>query len=722
MTPDTVAELLAQALRAIEAGWWSDARTLLEQAQQIDGRRPDVLINLGLACLNAGSPRDAIAPLKKAVTLRPDIPDGHSNLGLALSATGRHKEATASLARAVRLAPGDARLLHDLGVVCHAAGDLPGAARAFREALERQPGLVDTRFNLGNVLRLAGDLPGAETAWRTVLQTVPSHLPSALNLGSLLLGERRPAEALEGFDRILPVHPEVAALHNGRGNALHELGRLDEALDAFARAASLDPESAEIRYNLANQQLQLGLVDAALETFRQVLRLDPAHAQAAQNLLFTLNYADAIPADEVARLHREWASVVAGGGASGGPAGGLGSGARKRDEASGQRKQSLTPVPDRAVGPSKRRIGFVSADLRSHSVAWFLLPLLETLDRTRFEVYCYSNSPNEDGITERLRAASDGWRPIVGLDDAAAARQVRDDRIDLLVDLSGHSAGHRLGLFRRRPAARQATWLGYPNTTGLAEVDVRLVDAITDPPGAADDRSGDERAQSLASERLLRIAGCFLCYGPPPDAPPVSVRQPDGGASPLVFGSFNNLQKISAATLDLWAAVLAADPGSLLALKAGSLEQPGVQARLRAAFAARAIDPARLRFLPRDAGIPGHLARYGGIDVALDTFPYHGTTTTCEALWMGVEVVSLAGDRHASRVGASLLAAAGCPQYCVTDRDGFVTAALEAARTARADPTARARRRERLTDSLLLDRTRFAAHFADAIEQTLSRP
>ncbi|MCE2946390.1 MAG: tetratricopeptide repeat protein [bacterium] len=708
-SPDPVSELLAQASRAIAAGWWSDARTLLEQAQQIDGRRPDVLINLGLACLNIGAPREAAVVLKKAVVLRPDIPDAHSNLGLALSATGRHKEAVASLTRAVRLAPADARLLHDLGVVCHAAGDPAAAMAAFRRALGLEPSLVEARFNLGTVLRLDGQPAAAEAAWREVLQDAPGHLPSALNLGSLLVVQKRPADALACFDGILAqleggdagdgvrVVDALAALHNGRGNALHDLERLDEALDAFARAAALDPDSAEIRYNLGNQQLQLGLVDSALATFRQVLRLDPAHAQAAQNLLYSTNYADAMPAAEVAQLHRMFGPVAAG-------------------QRAGQAVAAPPPKPSgapRAAGVCLR-IGFVSADLRTHSVAWFLLPALAALDRDRFEVHLYPTAPTADDMTARLRAASAGWHPIDTLDDAAAARQVRADGIDLLVDLSGHTAGQRLGLFARRPAPRQATWLGYPNTTGLPQMDCRLVDAITDPGDAA---------QRLASERLLRIDGCFVCYRPPSDAPDVAPRRhAAGGDDPgqIVFGSFNNLQKLSASTLDLWSRLLAAEPGSRLALKAGSLEQAGVQARLRAAFAARGIDPDRLQFLPREPGIATHLARYAGIDVALDTYPYHGTTTTCEALWMGVPVISLAGDRHASRVGASLLAAAGCPQWSVQDEAGFIAAAREAARQARADPSSRLRLRKQLAGSLLLDGARFAANFGAAVDAAVA--
>jgi predicted O-linked N-acetylglucosamine transferase (SPINDLY family) len=706
MLPDSAGELIAQAMSAIQAGHWSDARTLLEQARQIDGRRPDVLINLGLACLNTDAARDAVVHLKKAVALAPGIAQAHSNLGLALSAAGRHKDAVASLTRALRLSPGDAHLHNDLGVVCHAAGDRAAATAAFRQALQLLPELIDARFNLGNLLWLNAESAAAESAWCEVLRVIPGHLPSANNLASLLVGEGRAADALDVLDRVLPANDGFAPLHNARGNALNRLSRLDEALSAFARAAALDPDSAEIRYNLANQQLQLGQIDAAIDAFRAVLRLDPGHAQAAQNLLYALNYADSIAATDIARLHREFAGTAAGG-----------PGPQSARQEPARQKPPPAVAPPAAARPAagaRLRIGFVSADLRTHSVAWFLLPLLEALDRDRFEVHCYASGATHDAMSDRLRAACAGWHAIDTLDDAAAARQVQADRIDLLVDLSGHSAGQRLGLFARRPAPKQATWLGYPNTTGLPAIDFRLVDEITDP---------GEAAQALASERLLRIDGCFICYRPPLDAPEVALLRSaaDGGEDgPIVFGSFNNLQKLSASTVELWSLLLAAEPDALLALKSAGMEQPGVQSRLGAAFSGRGIDPARLRFLPREAGIPAHLARYAGIDVALDTFPYHGTTTTCEALWMGVPVVSLTGDRHASRVGASLLSAAGSPQWSVQDPAGFVTVAREAARIARADPASRLRLREQLAGSLLLDEARFAAAFGAAVTAAIA--
>ena len=350
-------------------------------------------------------------------------------------------------------------------------------------------------------------------------------------------------------------------------------------------------------------------------------------------------------------------------------------------------------------------MGFVSADLRTHSVAWFLLPLLCALDPRRVQAVAYANGGREDAMTDRLRTACRGWRRIDSMTDSQVVEQVRADGIDLLIDLSGHSAGHRLGVFAQRAAPLQGTWLGYPNTTGLPNMDLRLVDAITDPI---------DTAQALASERLLRIEGGFLCYRAPEDAPEPAQRD---AHAPPTFGSFNNLQKISPSTLDLWAAVLSAEPEASLLLKAGGLEQASVQARLRAAFASRGIAPARLRFLPRTAGVAEHLAAYAEIDVALDTWPYHGTTTTCEALWMGVPVITRVGDRHASRVGASLLAAAGCAEDVSADLDGFVGAARRALARVRADARSRAALRARLAASALTDAAGFADRFTRALER-----
>ncbi len=783
---DPLIDLLARAEHALQAGLWTDARLLLESALRRAPRHAPALVALGHALLNEGDAAAAIRPLRRAVATAPALPAAHGTLSMALSAQGQHAEAMASAERASRLAPADTQAWLTLGRVRLAAGEARPAIEAFATAARTSPDDPEGWFSAGVAWQTIGDLVQAEQAWSQALAVAEGHLPSRLNRASALVALDAADRALADYDRALAAAPDFARAHHGRGNALHALGRLDEACAAYARAVALDPDDPELRYTLADQQLQLGEIESAIAGYRAALARAPAHAQAAQNLLYALNYSDAVDALTVASEHRRLAGVAAGeasaqsairspteaggvrakpvavaapGDASDTPGGRItvmGAASTSPPPSSSiprpmpapsaapaapaalmvpraptvpttpatgiptaaptavMPRAALTPSPDpapaaaRAPAASSRtplRVGFVSADLRTHSVAWFLLPLLRALDPRRVQAVGYANGGREDAMTDRLRSACTGWRRIDSMTDSQVVGQVRADGIDLLIDLSGHSAGHRLGVFAQRAAPLQATWLGYPNTTGLATVDLRLVDAITDPL---------DTAQALASERLLRIEGGFLCYRAPDDAPE---PRPRDAHAPPTFGSFNNLQKISPSTVDLWAAVLSAEPEASLLLKAGGLEQASVQARLQAAFASRGIAPARLCFLPRTAGVAEHLAAYGEIDVALDTWPYHGTTTTCEAMWMGVPVITRVGDRHASRVGASLLTAAGCAEDVAGDTAGFVGAARRALARVRSDTQSRAALRARLAASALTDAAGFADRFTRALEQ-----
>jgi len=612
-----------------------------------------------------------------------------------------------SLTRAARLAPGDAQLHYNLGTVLHAGGDASDARAEFAAAIEIDPTFADAHYNLGNLLREAGALDEAERAYRTVLGLRVDDLPARLNLAGLLLSASHFAEALECYEQVLCSAPGLATAQNGRANALHGLERFDEALDAFTRAAALDPDSAQIRYNLANQQLRLGLTEPAIESFRRTLALDQTHAQAAQNVLLALNYSDRATGHEIAGACRQWARVA------------VPDAAPAARSAAGQRSRAgLTRATGEAVQPRvpglRLRLGFVSADLRLHSVAFFLMPLLESLDPDRVEVFCYANQSLQDGMTQRLQAASSVWRDILPLDDQTAARMIAEDAIDLLVDLSGYTAGHRLGVFARRPAPVQVSWLGYPASTGQPFIDARIVDSITDPVDPAD--AAVAAPDTHAKERLLRLDRCFVCYQPPRDlteaTQAVVARDPH---APLVFGSFNNLAKLSEATIALWAAALCAVPASQLVLKAAGTEQAGVRTRLLAAFTSHGIEPSRLRFLPRAPSLAAHLSCYADIDIALDTYPYHGTTTTCEALTRGVPVVSLIGDRHASRVGASLLAAAGMPQWAVDTHAAFAGRVAELAEHIRSGRFVRSALQQQIKASPLCDAGAFARAFTEAV-------
>jgi predicted O-linked N-acetylglucosamine transferase (SPINDLY family) len=350
------------------------------------------------------------------------------------------------------------------------------------------------------------------------------------------------------------------------------------------------------------------------------------------------------------------------------------------------------------------RIGFVSPDLRTHPVAFFLEPLLEGLDRLRMEVFVYHQSVQEDATTARLRAAAgpERWRAKSWVNAAGLVAAIRADRIDVLVDLAGHTADQQLLALAARPAPVQVTWLGYPNTTGLAAMDYRIVDSITDPAGA----------EALATERLVRIDPCFLCYRP--------VRGVEGERrenGPLTFGSFNNPAKLSGATVALWSRVLNEAPGSRLVLKGKALEAEGARRHVLGAFSRHGVAPERIELRGHTASLEEHLAGYGGIDVALDPIPYNGTTTTCEALWMGVPVVALRGDRHAARVGASILSAAGVPELIAESEEAYVGLARELAGDTGRRGEYRGTLRRRVEASALCDERAFAARFAGALRE-----
>ena len=596
------------------------------------------LLNHGVAHHQAGRLDEAEACYRRAWSLNPNGWDAPHLLGLVAHARGRHAEAVDLIARAVKAKPNEAGFWFNYGNVLAAAGRDAQAVDVYRQATFLKPTFVEAYVNGGNALERLGRLPEV-------------------------------VRVREAVARLTPADPEA---HLGVGWIYHRLGHLGPAVAAYRGVLDLRPDHVTAHRHLTVALAGLRQTAAAADAARAAIRLDPADAGFASNLLLTLQYGDAVPPAGVFAEHVAW----------------------------GDRFPAV-PRPPAARRPGRVRVGYVSGDFRDHPVAGFILPLLRHHDRDRFEVFCYSTIPPPgDAATALVRAAADQWRELASQSDDAAAALVAADGIDVLVDLSGHTAGHRLGLFARRPAAVQVTYLGYPGTTGLRAMDYRITDAVADPPGATD---------ALHTERLVRLPRCFLCPAPPPLAPDVGPG-PDDDA--FTFASFNVANKVSPTTVRLWAGVLAAVPNGVLAVKAVGLMGDDAKARLRAEFAAAGVDPGRVRVWPVDPNHRDHLGRYGNVDVAVDTFPYNGTTTTVDALWMGVPVVTLAGATHASRVGASLLTAAGLGGWVAESRERFVEIAAGAAADRTALKALRRGMRERLLASPLFD----GAGFARAIE------
>lgn len=353
------------------------------------------------------------------------------------------------------------------------------------------------------------------------------------------------------------------------------------------------------------------------------------------------------------------------------------------------------------------RIGYVSGDFRRHAVANFLFPVFENHDRASFEIHCYSNNPRDDDVTARLAKSVDRWRRISGLKDEEAARLIAEDGIDLLIDLSGHTAYNRLLLFARQPAPVQATWFGYLGSTGLEAIRFKLVDAITDPPGAAD---------AHYCEELIRLEHGTFCYAPIDDVP----LEPPPERGRIRFGSFNNPAKLSPGTLDLWGRLLTAVGDAELVLKGRPFADPQVRQRLLKRFEDRGIPEKRVVLLEHIASPQRHMAAYADIDIALDPFPYNGVTTTCEALWMGVPVVALLGDRHSGRIGASLLTRVGLEDMIARNEEDYIRIAVDLA--ADRDRRAELRKglRERMAASPLCDGPRFTRALESAYRKISS--
>lgn len=359
------------------------------------------------------------------------------------------------------------------------------------------------------------------------------------------------------------------------------------------------------------------------------------------------------------------------------------------------------PPPTNPPDPDRRlRIALLSHDFKQHSCAYFIEPLLAHRDPAHAHVSLFATSAQTDAVTARLRPLADAWKDVSSGDPQALADATRAERIDILIDLGGLTGGARVFAFAARLAPVQITYLGYPNTTGVPGVDYRFVDAVTDPAPAAD---------ALATEKLVRLPGCFLCYQPERDAP-----GPLRGDGPITFGSFNTTEKLSRDTLDLWMRTLLALPGSRLHLKSKAFTDPWIAAQIADALKSRGVEPGRITLEGRTATQREHLARYADIDVCLDTTPYNGTTTTCEALWMGVPVVTLLGDRHAARVGASLLAAAGLTELVARTPEEFVTLATALAADRERLRAYRASLRGRIAASRLTDGPAFCRAFEAA--------
>jgi len=667
--------------RALKLQPDAGARTLYERSLTLEPRQVEPRLALGTLFEKEKKLAEARECYEAALALAPRHPRVHFNLGNVALADKRLEDAETHYREALKLDPRHAECWNNLGNTLVRNDRAKEAVECFEQATRLNPRHSGAWNNLGNCLNLVDEPERGIEALKHALELKPEYADAWNNLGIAYATQEKLPDAMDCYHKAIEHNPEhVGAWRNaaelfGKGN------RFDDAVRYYEQALALDADAAENYAGLGSMLIKSQRLEEGLARVREAIARAPDHRGAHNSLLFCENYSLDLSPEQIFADHKRWG------------------------ERFGEPDTDLgAPAAPAPLAGRRLRIGYVSGDFRAHSVSFFIEPVLKAHDHARIEIFCYSElaKAKHDKVTERIKPLADHWFDTAGVNNADLVKQIRADGIDILVDLAGHTAHNRLHAFAYRPAPVQASWIGYCNTTGLPAMDYRFTDEWADPEGY----------EAYHTEKLVRLPAGFLCYSPPAHAPEV-VALPREVAGHVTFGSFNNLSKVNPQTTALWARVLGAVPGSRLLIKSKSLADAATCDRLAERFASHGIERERLEFIGWLPKSDEHLGLYGRVDIALDTFPYNGTTTTCEALWMGVPVIALEGNRHAARVGVSLLSRISLQELIARDTDDYVRRAEELA----ADPerlrALRTGMRERMRGSALCDPERFTRALED---------
>jgi predicted O-linked N-acetylglucosamine transferase (SPINDLY family) len=652
---------------------------------ELDPKAVDAHFQIGVLSQEDHQPDQAVKAFKSAVALQPENTEFWLSLGAIHHARDELRDAISAFRQVIALQPGNAYGHCNLGAALRELSDPESFQEAIsecRQAVALSPELLEAHVNLANALKAANQFEEAEAEYLRAIELKPNCAEAYSNLGAMLHELRQVDRAIAVLRQALAINPGLAAAHNTLGNTFRERGMLDEGLAECQLSASMEPNVSGTYNCLGNILKDQASLDESIAAFRKSISFDvPFKSGFHSNLLMTLSYHPLIDPQAIADEHFAWDRAYA-----------------------EPLRNRIKPLSNDRNPDRRLRIGYISPDFREHVVALYLMPLLANHDHGEFEIYCYANVPVPDHVTERMRGYADHWRSIFDRpSNAETAALIREDRIDILVELAGHSADNRLLVLAHKPAPIQVNYLGYASTTGMQAMDYRITDALADPPGMT---------ESHHSERLVRLPRCNWCYEPPAKAADAVCEPPSLEPHPIVFGCFPNLTKVNQPLVDLWGRIVNSVPGSKLVLKASALKNQSVHRRFEGMMRAGGIGPDQVEFL---ASMPmeQHLKHFAKIDIFLDTFPYHGTTTTCETLWMGVPVVTLAGRSHVARVGVSLLSTIGLPELIAASPDEYVRIAVDLANDLPRLAQIRSSLRQRMIQSQLRD----GPGLARAIEQ-----
>eukprot|EP00930_Biecheleria_cincta_P086073 TRINITY_DN75439_c0_g1_i1.p1 TRINITY_DN75439_c0_g1~~TRINITY_DN75439_c0_g1_i1.p1 ORF type:complete len:941 (+),score=130.62 TRINITY_DN75439_c0_g1_i1:189-2825(+) len=631
------------------AGDWRGAAERYYEAISLDPDNYVAQVNLGTLCLAVGDLTKALEHSEKAYALEPRSTEAMSNIGSICRSQGNYQVAAQWYRAALRLNPNDENISVNLAITLINQGlqlkasDTKAAIKCYREALVHCPTNANAFYNLGVSYAELGKFDKALINYQLTVHFDPRCAEAYNNMGVIFKEQEQIEKALKYYHLAIQYNPRFAQTLNNLGVAYTTSGRLTEALEYLSRAVAVSPTYAEAYNNLGWLFWDHGDLAQALRMYERCIELSPASKNPSQNRLLALNYLHDVSADRVFEAHKAWAERFC------------------REVGA-----PYTSWPNPKVAGRRLRIGYISPDFFHHSVSFFCHALLEHHNREHFDVFIYANAAREDDKTALLQSMvpADRWKKVLGKTGQEVADLIRADQVDILVELAGHTANNRLDVVALKPAPVQITYIGYNNTTGLGAIDYRLVDEIVDPL---------DTTQPF-SEELVRIPGCFLCYTPPARIPEVDAL-PALRNGFVTFGSFSCLAKVGDACVALWARVLHEVPGSRLLVKNKGFYSPDVQATFVNKFKEHGISEHRLKLMALAPTSYDHLNIYNEVDIALDTFPYSNTTTTCESLLMGVPAVCLAGRTHGSRVCLTLLTAIGLGDFASNTNDDYVVKA-----------------------------------------------
>ena len=557
--------------------------------------------NLALALSELGKLEEAVACCQMGLTLNPNMVQAHCNMGNVLKSQGKLTESVSSYQKAIKIKPDYVEAFNGLAVTLREQGQLARAISCTRKALALKPDMVESYRNMFMIFHDQGEFQEMVSCYRKILDLEPNHSELHYAMGNVFRSQWKISDAASCYERAINTNPDCFEACNNLDIISQIRGLTARSISFFKKAIEIKPDYAEAYNNLANSYgLQFDFHKAVL-CYEKAIQLKPDYKHARSNSFLSALYDPAF--DEKALFEKA-----------------LGCWKPLDDD-------KIIPFSHgkKPLSYERLRVGYVSPDFRKHSVSYFFPPLLKAHNRNVVEVFCYSEVEHPDRITEQIRQMSDNWRSTVGLSDESVADQIRKDKIDILIDLAGHFSNNRLSVFAYKPAPVQATWLGYPATTGIPAIDYRLTDSIADPEGNAD---------ACHTETLVRLPRGFLCYAPPEEAPRVS-SCPVLNSDAVTFGSFNSPKKMNTSVISVWSEILKQVSGSRLLLQSIVFSDDFTQQRCADLFLENGIPSEKITMLGMVPSTFEHLGLYNGVDIALDPFPYNGTTTTCEALWMG---------------------------------------------------------------------------------------